>query len=292
MQSYAQVGRGLCSVHRLVMRQAMQARQGSGEMRATVEGFPAVAGGSAGTTVRRHEGSIAPPWGRHAGFADLGTRGPAGHRPGKCPGQLSGMTASARQIRVAIVDDHPVVREGTAALLGAQPGLRMVGTASSLGEALPLLDPARVDVLLDIRLGTESGLSALSGGAPKPAIVVLTAYDYPQYAAAARRLGASGFVVKTAPVAELVEAIRCAAAGGEAFGCGPDQSAATRPTARELEVVRLVADGRSNDEIGAALGITTKTVEGHLRRLFERLEVQSRTELATRAVREGWMEVP
>jgi DNA-binding NarL/FixJ family response regulator len=203
------------------------------------------------------------------------------------------MTDRDRPIRVAIVDDHPVVREGTAALLGAQPGLRMVGAASSLGEALPLLDPARVDVLLlDIRLGTESGLSALSGGAPKPAIVVLTAYDYPQYAAAARRLGASGFVVKTAPVAELVEAIRCAAAGGEAFGCGPDQSAATRPTARELEVVRLVADGRSNDEIGAALGITTKTVEGHLRRLFERLEVQSRTELATRAVREGWMEVP
>ena len=91
---------------------------------------------------------------------------------------------------------------------------------------------------------------------------------------------------------ELVEAIRCAAAGGEAFGCGPDQSAATRLTARELEVVRQVADGRSNDEIGAALGITTKTVEGHLRRLFERLGVQSRTELATRAVREGWLEVP
>ena len=89
-----------------------------------------------------------------------------------------------------------------------------------------------------------------------------------------------------------MEAIRCAAAGGLAFGCGPDQLAATRLTARELEVVRHVADGRSNDEIGAALGITTKTVEGHLRRLFERLGVQSRTELATRAVREGWLEVP
>lgn len=200
--------------------------------------------------------------------------------------------AGTGPIRVAIVDDHPVVREGTAALLGAQPGLRMVGTAASLEGAASFLDPAAVDVLLlDIRLGSDSGLALLAGDAPKPAIVVLTAYDYPQYAAAARRLGASGFVVKTAPVAELVEAIRCAAAGGEAFGCGPDRSVAAL-TRRELEVVRLVADGRSNDEIGATLGITTKTVEGHLRRLFERLAVQSRTELATRAVREGWLEVP
>jgi DNA-binding NarL/FixJ family response regulator len=203
------------------------------------------------------------------------------------------MTDRAEPIRVAIVDDHPVVREGTAALLGAQPGLTIVGTAASLEEAKPLLDPARVDVLLlDIRLGAESGLTLLARDAPRPAVVVLTAYDYPQYAAAARRLGAAGFVVKTAPVAELVEAIRCAAAGGLAFGCGPDAAAAATLSRREREVVRLVADGRSNDEIGAALGITTKTVEGHLRRLFERLGAQSRTELATRAVREGWLEVP
>ena len=203
------------------------------------------------------------------------------------------MTDSAQPIRVAIVDDHPVVREGTAALLGVQPGLVVVGTAASLEGAAPLLDPTAVDVLLlDIRLGAGSGLSLLGGPAPKPAVIVLTAYDYPQYAAAARRLGASGFVVKTAPVAELVAAIRCAAAGGEAFGCGPDAWAGARLTARELSVVRLVADGRSNDEIGAALGISTKTVEGHLRRLFERLAIQSRTELATRAVREGWLEVP
>ena len=64
------------------------------------------------------------------------------------------------------------------------------------------------------------------------------------------------------------------------------------PTRRELQVVRLVVDGRSDDEIGAALGITTKTVEGHLRRLFERLGVQSRPELAARALREAWLEVP
>ena len=203
------------------------------------------------------------------------------------------MTVPVDPIRVAIVDDHPVVREGTAALLDAQAGLRVVGTASSIEEASSLLDPSAIDVLLlDIRLGSDSGLALLGGGEPRPAIVVLTAYDYPQYVAAALRLGASGFVVKTAPVAELVDAIRRAAAGGLAFGRRPAAAAAASLTAREREVVGLVVDGRSNDEVGAALGITTKTVEGHLRRLFDRLGVQSRTELATRALREGWLEVP
>ncbi len=204
------------------------------------------------------------------------------------------MSEGRPEIRVAIVDDHPVVREGTAALLAAQPGFRMVGTAGSIEGASPLLDPAVVDVLLlDIRLGSESGLSLLSGeGRHRPAIVVLTAYDYPQYAAAALRLGASGFVVKTAPVAELVDAIRRASAGGLAFGVRPDPSAVPALTRREADVVRLLVEGLSNDEIGVRLGITCKTVEGHLRRLFERTGVQSRTELATRAVREGWLDVP
>jgi len=121
--------------------------------------------------------------------------------------------------------------------------------------------------------------------------VVLTAYDYPQYVAAAMRLGAAGFVVKTAPIAELIEAIRRVADGGVAFGVRPPRSAATF-TPRELEVVRLVVDGCSNDEIAVRLGITAKTVEGHLRRMFERLAIASRTELATRALREGWLEVP
>jgi DNA-binding NarL/FixJ family response regulator len=202
------------------------------------------------------------------------------------------VTENGAAIRVAIVDDHPVVREGTAALLDAQPGLQMVGTAASLDEAAPLLDRAVVDVLLlDIRLGSESGLSLLRGGAGRPAIVVLTAYDYPQYSAAALRLGAAGFVVKTAPIAELIDAIRRAAIGGLAFARRP-ATVAPVLTSREREVVTLVVDGRSNDEIGAELGIASKTVEAHLRRLFERCGFQSRTELATRALREGWLEVP
>jgi DNA-binding NarL/FixJ family response regulator len=202
------------------------------------------------------------------------------------------MTDAAKPIRVAIVDDHPVVREGTAALLATVPGLCIAGTAGSLEDSIPLLNPAAVDVLLlDIRLGSQSGLTLLGGKASLPAIVVLTAYDYPQYTAAALRLGASGFVLKTAPIAELVEAIRRVASGGLAFGVRPIGLAPIF-TAREREVVALVVEGRSNDEIGAALGITSKTVEAHLRRLFDRLGLQSRTELATRALREGWLEIP
>ena len=203
----------------------------------------------------------------------------------------------APPIRIAIVDDHPVLREGTAVLLAAQPGLEVAGVASSLDEAEALVAAAPVDVvLLDIRLGTDSGLRWLTSGdpaSPRPAVIVLTSYDYPQYAEAALRLGASGFVLKTAPIAELLDAIRRAAAGGLAFGVRPGRGATVaRLSERELDVVRLVVDGRSNDEIAARLGIGPKTVESHLRRLFERFDLASRTELATRALREGWLEVP
>jgi DNA-binding NarL/FixJ family response regulator len=196
-------------------------------------------------------------------------------------------------IRVAIVDDHPVVRDGIAALLSAQPELEVVGTAGSLEEARSLLAGVAIDVLLlDIRLGTDSGLKLLSGGEARlPAVVVLSAYDYPQYAEAALQLGAAGFVVKTAPIAELSDAIRRAAAGGLAFGVRP-RSDLPRLSRREREVVALVVEGRSNDEVGAALGIGVTTVETHLRRIFERFGLRSRTELVARALREGWLEVP
>lgn len=209
------------------------------------------------------------------------------------------VAGSPPPIRLAIVDDHPVVRDGTAALLAAQSGIEVVGTAGSLGEARALVASTAVDVLLlDIRLGAESGLGLLagetdtSGGRPLPAIVVLTAYDYPQYAEAALRLGAAGFVLKTAPMAELLASIRTAAAGGMAFGVRPRPGDRARLSRRELEVVAQVVDGRSNDEIGAALGIGAKTVETHLARLFERFALASRTELATRALREGWLDLP
>jgi DNA-binding NarL/FixJ family response regulator len=199
-------------------------------------------------------------------------------------------------IRVAIVDDHPIVRDGTAAVLGAQPGIVVVGTASSVDEAIDLIGREPIDVvLLDIRLGTDSGLRLLQADLTwpaAPAVVVLSAYDYPQYAEAAIRLGAAGYVIKTAPLPELLAAIERAAAGGMAFSVRPRPGGGVHLSPRELEVVRLVVEGRSNDEVGLALGIGAKTVETHLRRLFERFGVASRTELAARALREGWLDIP
>jgi len=205
------------------------------------------------------------------------------------------------RIRVAIVDDHPALREGTAALLAREPDIEVVATLGSLAEIRALIDGADPPdvVVQDIRLGDESGLRMLSGDRPAggraagtpPAIILWTAYDYPQYAAFAYRAGAAGFVVKTAPTAELVESIRRVAAGGSHFSSRPDLG--TLPlSSREREVLEHIVNGRSNDEIGGELGVATRTVEAHLTRLFERYDVRSRTELATRAIREGWLDVP
>lgn len=202
------------------------------------------------------------------------------------------MTASTEPIRVAIIDDHPVVRAGTAAIIEAAPDLELAGTAANMAEARPLLDRATADVLLlDLRLGQEFGLAVFEEADGLPAIVVVTSYDYPQYVDAALRLGAVGYVLKTAPIADLLEAIRRAAAGKLSFDVRPGPGAAAL-SSRELDVVAAVVDGLSNDEVASRLGISPKTVESHLHRLFERHGLASRTELATRALREGWLEVP
>jgi len=199
------------------------------------------------------------------------------------------MAAGGHVIRVAVVDDHPLVREGTAAIVARADDMEIAGVAGSLDELAPMLDGSVDVLLLDLRLGQESGFDLLRADMqPMPAVVVLTSYDYPQYADAALRLGAAGFVVKTAPTAELLDAVRRAAAGGLAFGVRPGNGVALSD--RERDVLRLVVDGASNDEIGGRLGISSRTVESHLRRLFERLAVASRTELAARALREGWLE--
>lgn len=200
------------------------------------------------------------------------------------------MAAHRQVIRVAVVDDHPLVREGTAAIVARAEDMEIAGVAGSLEELRPMLDGSVDVLLLDLRLGQDSGFDLLrsKADAPMPAVVVLTSYDYPQYADAALRLGAAGFVVKTAPTAELLDAVRRAAGGGLAFGVRPGNGVAL--SGREREVVRLVVEGASNDEIGVRLGISSRTVESHLRRLFERLGVASRTELAARALREGWLE--
>lgn len=202
------------------------------------------------------------------------------------------MAGGEHVIRVAIVDDHPAFRDGVAVVLGGEEDIEVIGLGGSLADARSILggdDPPDV-LILDVRLGAENGLTLLSDPL-RTAVIVFSAFDYPQYHRMALRSGAAGFVAKSVETRELIEAVRAVAVGRLVFDRRQD-ALPPELTPREVDVVRLVADGRTNAEIGAALGVTTSTVEAHLGRIFERTGAQSRTELATRAIREAWLDIP
>jgi DNA-binding NarL/FixJ family response regulator len=173
----------------------------------------------------------------------------------------------------------------------------VVAKAGSVAEAREEMTRADVDVaLVDIRLPDGFGTSLVAEAAARgrPSVLMLSTYAYPQYIAAAVRLGAQGFILKTAPTTDIAASIRRIAAGGTAFTADQlraSQAGAVSFTERERDVLRLVLASRSNDEIAMELGLSRKTVESHLTRLFERFEVTSRVELALRAEREGWLEL-
>lgn len=203
-------------------------------------------------------------------------------------------------VRILLVDDHPVVLDGLAGALAREPDLAVVGRATSVAEARAILASPAVDVaLVDIRLPDGSGIELISESVDAegaPAWIVLSSFETPQYVAAALSLGVSGYLLKTAPAAEIVAAIRTVAGGGSAFT--PAQLRAVREagslrlSGMDLGIIAGLVAGRSNDEIAGDLGIASKTVETHLTRLFAALDVASRTELAVRAEREGWLDVP
>lgn len=196
-------------------------------------------------------------------------------------------------IRIGIVDDHPVVLDGLASSLAQQQGLEVAWTASTLTDARRALAATPCDVVIvDVRLPDGSGLDLIQRSAP-PAFVVLSSWDRPLYVRSAIERGASGFLLKTAPTAEVAAAIRAAADGGTTFRAHHLQALTTAaaPTPREIEVVRLLASGLSNDEIATRLSVSPKTVEAYLTRLFERWDVTTRTELALLGEREGWLDL-
>lgn len=195
-------------------------------------------------------------------------------------------------IRVAIVDDHPSFRDGIAAVLSRHEEFLVVGLGGTREDARAILDgeePPDV-MILDVRLGEENGLSLLTKSS-RTAVIMFSAFDYPQYQDMALRCGAAGFVAKSVETRELVDAVKAVAAGRLVFGRRVGDLPPTL-SPRERDVVKLVAEGRSNDEIGVALGVTSRTIEAHLGRIFERAGVGSRTELATRAIREAWLDLP
>ena len=200
-------------------------------------------------------------------------------------------------IRVMLVDDHPVVLGGLSSALGEQLDIDVVARPSSRAEAEAVLREQEIDVaLVDLRLPDGSGLELISAARPAPAWIVLSSFEAPQYLSAALKFGAAGYLVKTAPLTDVVDAIRRVAAGRTAFDSRhlrAAQAAAERNlSARERSILQGVLAGRSNDEVAADLRLSRKTVEAHLTRLFARFGVGSRTELALRAEREGWLEVP
>jgi DNA-binding NarL/FixJ family response regulator len=200
-------------------------------------------------------------------------------------------------VRVFLVDDHPSVLDGVGRAIGAAPGLEVVGRARSAGEAAVAIERTTPDVVVcDIQMGGEAeGLRLIErfGKRGKPRFLMLSAFDYPTLFRAAYERGAAGYVLKTAELDAVVDAIRRVAAGGTAFpgsAMRAMRGAPRRPSMREIELLRLVAAGQSNDEIAEALVLSLKTVESHLRRLFNRYAVMNRTELAVLALREGWVD--
>lgn len=198
-------------------------------------------------------------------------------------------------IRVAIVEDHPAIADGLAALMDGSAGVTVVGTARDVHSASALIEHQAPDVVLcDIRL-TESGdgFDLVRRHSPKPAFIILSAYWYPSYHVKAVELGAKGYLSKMATVDQIVSAVETVAAGGTAFPVAARRAASDAlrvPTPRELEILGLVAEGLSNAEIAERLSLRVKTVESQLRRLFDRYDVTSRTALVRLAARQGWIE--
>jgi DNA-binding NarL/FixJ family response regulator len=200
-------------------------------------------------------------------------------------------------IRLLVVDDHPAIASAIEAAVRGRDDLALVGVATTTGEAARLAATTAPDVVVcDLWLdGRPDGLDLLTELLARPAaprVLVLSGFDQPSFLRAAFEGGAAGYLSKATPVDEIVEAVLAVARGETRF---PDvtlralREAPRRPSARELSAIRLLARGASNDEIATGLGISVKTVESHLRRLFGRYGVLSRTELAMLAVREGWL---
>ncbi len=206
-------------------------------------------------------------------------------------------------IRLLVVDDHPVVRAGMVAVLGEEPDLDVVGEAGNGAEALALVPRLEPDVvLMDLRMPVMDGAEAtarLRSMPSAPQVLVLTTYDTDADIVRAVEAGARGYLLKDAPTSLLTDAIR-RAARGETVLAPPVAArladrlrapAAPDLTAREVEVLGLVARGMSNAQVGRQLFIGEATVKTHLLRAFAKLGVQDRTAAVTEAHRRGLIDL-
>jgi DNA-binding NarL/FixJ family response regulator len=197
---------------------------------------------------------------------------------------------------VAIVDDHPVVRDGLAFLLGEQPDFRVVGEATNAAEALQLVEAQQPDVLvLDLNLEGQDAVplvGELRERWPALRVLILSMHDEDLYAERLLALGAQGYVMKQEEPAEFLRALR-RVAGGESYLSDRMKArlatrggqAAIRLTTREQDVLRLVAKGLGTREIGEQLDMSAKTVDSHRRNIRDKLGLESSRDLVRYAVR-------
>ncbi len=209
---------------------------------------------------------------------------------------MNSPTPCATPIRVLLCDDHDVVREGLAALLQREADIEVVGGARDGEEAVELYNSLRPDVLLlDLKMPRMSGAGAVAAirEAHKGArAIVLTTYDGDEDIHRALRAGAKAYLLKNAPGAELLRAIRAVHAGQSYIPSHIAARLAERAglaelSAREFDVLQLLARGQSNRDIARALFVTEATVKGHLNNLFIKLEASSRVEAVSIALRRG-----
>jgi len=204
-------------------------------------------------------------------------------------------------IRVAIADDHQLVRAGFRALLDSEPDIEVLVEASGGGELLRLVRETPVDVaLLDIRMPDGDGLWTTEQIAADPAltglrVVIVTTFELDEYVARAIRAGASGFLVKDTEPVDLIRAVRVVASGDALLSPGvtrrlleraagglrdaPDPRVLAELTERETEVLRLVAQGLTNDEMARHLFLSPLTVKTHVSRIMQKLHARDRAQL-------------
>ena len=216
-------------------------------------------------------------------------------------------------IRILLADDQALVRGGLRMIIDAQPDLEVVGEAEDGHAALRLVRELAPDVvLMDIQMPGLDGLEAtrrlLAAGGPAPKVLVLTTFDLDEHVYEAIRAGASGFLLKSAPPDRLVDGIRTVLDGDallapeitrrllERFTAKPPRTAGAPPpelrelSQRELEVLRSLADGRSNAEIAAALYVSEATVKTHITHILTKLRQRDRVQADALAYRIGFMD--
>lgn len=208
-------------------------------------------------------------------------------------------------IQIAVVDDHPIVRQGLVAALEDEPDFQVVGAAESAEDGLALVERLRPEVLLlDLELPGMSGVEALprlAEASPSTRVLVFTAYDTDERVLAAMRAGAHGYMLKGAPLPDIARAIRAVASGGSALeprvaaklvaALGAPRGAG-QLTPREREVLQRIAEGLPGKQIARALGISERTVKFHTASLLRKLGADNRAQAVALGAQRGLLDTP